>query len=238
LDTVPEWFDKPKKNSLERYKQSVLYTDTFIARLDEELEKLDIKNDTIFCVIGDHGEAFGEHGLLGHERIGFEEALLVPWVIRSPGLVEQHQEIRESVSSIDMTPTLLRMLGFKIESVDFDGKDVLSNNLEEREVYFSGWLEESPIGYITGDLKYIYYSRDNVVNAYNLLNDPYEKIRVQLFATQVEEISRKLLEWRRKSIFLIQQRRKGERTLYDNWVCEWEKRIAKASYVKEDKRRN
>jgi phosphoglycerol transferase MdoB-like AlkP superfamily enzyme len=234
---VPKWYDKPKKDSLERYKQSVSYTDTFIARLDEELEKLGLKNDTIFCVIGDHGEAFGEHGLLGHERIGFEEVLLVPWVIRSPGMVEQHQEINESVSSIDMTPTLLRMLGFKIESGDFDGKDVLSNNLEDREVYFSGWLEESPIGCITSDLKYIYYSRNNVVNAYKLWNDPYEKIRVQLFETQMEEVSRKLLDWRRKSIFDIQHRIEGERTLYDNWICKWEKRIAKASYVKEDKRR-
>ena len=67
------------KEPLERYQQSITYTDKFLAALDVELGNLGITDNTIFCVIGDHGEAFGEHGLLGHERIAFDEVLRVPF---------------------------------------------------------------------------------------------------------------------------------------------------------------
>jgi len=35
-----------------------------LGAMDKELASLGMKEDTIFCAIGDHGEAFGEHGRL------------------------------------------------------------------------------------------------------------------------------------------------------------------------------
>ena len=63
---VPEWFATPAKEPLERYKQAIFYTDKFLSELDVKLGSLGLADNTIFCVIVDHGEAFGEHGLLGH----------------------------------------------------------------------------------------------------------------------------------------------------------------------------
>ena len=53
---VPQWFDTPAKEPLDRYKQSILYTDKFIAALDAELARLNLTDRIILCIIGDHGE--------------------------------------------------------------------------------------------------------------------------------------------------------------------------------------
>jgi phosphoglycerol transferase MdoB-like AlkP superfamily enzyme len=233
---VPEWFDKPKKEPLERYKQAISYTDAFLAHLDGEFERLGIQDSTVFCVVGDHGEAFGEHGLLGHERIGFEEVLQVPWVIRAPGLIEAGQNIQMPVSSVDLTPTVLGILNFQTSLGDFDGANVLSSEPGARGVYFSGWLEQSPLGFIMGDQKYIYNPRNEMIYVYDLLNDPYEKIRKSLSVAEEKAIQKRILLWRRNSIFRVEQDGIGEKALYKNWSCEWAKRIAKASYVKGAKR--
>ncbi len=122
---VPEWFAEPDKEPVERYRQSISYTDKFLAALDVEMARLNLTDEMIFCVIGDHGEAFGEHGLLGHNRIAFDEALHIPFCLRAPFLVEPGTKITHPVSSVDLTPTLLDLLGFETESVGFDGRNVL-----------------------------------------------------------------------------------------------------------------
>ena len=85
---VPRWFAEPAKEPLARYQQAVSYTDKFLAALDIELAKLNLTDKTILCIIGDHGEAFGEHGLLGHERIAFDETLQIPFCLRAPFLIQ------------------------------------------------------------------------------------------------------------------------------------------------------
>ncbi|MBC8217366.1 MAG: sulfatase-like hydrolase/transferase, partial [Planctomycetes bacterium] len=70
--------------------------------MDVELAKLNLTDETIFCVISDHGEAFGEHGLLGHNRIAFDELLHIPFCLRAPFSVEPGSKITRPVSSVDL----------------------------------------------------------------------------------------------------------------------------------------
>ncbi|MDH4240819.1 MAG: LTA synthase family protein, partial [Phycisphaerae bacterium] len=53
---VPEWFAEPAKEPVERYRQTISYTDKFLAALDTELARLGLVEDTVLCVVGDHGE--------------------------------------------------------------------------------------------------------------------------------------------------------------------------------------
>jgi lipoteichoic acid synthase len=70
---VPEWFGQEPPELVDRYQEAITYTDRFLAALDVELTNLNLTDDTIFCVVGDHGEAFGEHRMMGHERIAFDD---------------------------------------------------------------------------------------------------------------------------------------------------------------------
>lgn len=227
---VPKWFALQAKEPLERYRQTISYTDEFIAALDAELAELDIADKTVFCVIGDHGEAFGEHDLLGHERIAFEEVLRIPWVIKAPFLIEPQKKVTRAVSSIDLTPTLLTLLGFDISKAGFDGVNVFGMMPDDRKVYFSGWLRQSPAGFVKGAQKFIYDPANKKISVYDLNKDPLELLGAGPPGQQARVIAEEIIAWRKNSIFLLDRQRTGETRLYDHWLCHWTDRVASTSY--------
>lgn len=69
--------------------------DTAIANLDEDLgawfallEERGELDDALIIVTSDHGEYFGEHDLLEHSKDVYQEALLVPLIIKMPQQAE------------------------------------------------------------------------------------------------------------------------------------------------------
>ena len=223
---IPEWFGTPGREPLERYQQAISYTDKFLAALDVELGNLGITDNTIFCVIGDHGEAFGEHGLLGHERIAFDEVLRIPFCLRAPFLAETGVRMAEPVSSVDLTPTLLGLLGFETESNGFDGVDLLETVPQDRRVYFTCWMQEGPAGFIKGNRKFIYNPTNKTICAYDLTADPKELNRIELPQQKANEMAEEIVAWRKNTVFMIQQQRAGTKKLFDNWICRWSDRVS------------
>jgi phosphoglycerol transferase MdoB-like AlkP superfamily enzyme len=232
---VPEWFATLAKEPLERYRQAISYTDKFVAALDVELAKLNLTDKTIFCVIGDHGEAFGEHGLLGHERIAFDEVLRIPFCLRAPFLVKPATTVTQAVSSVDLVPTLLALLGFDIEAAGFDGADALGHIPNDRKVYFSGWMRQSPAGFVKANRKFIYSPTNKMVSVYDLSVDPLELSRTELPEQQGQQIADEIIAWRKNSIFRLDQQRTGEKTLFDSWLCRWTNRVSSAKYYPQPK---
>ncbi len=227
---VPRWFAEPAKEPLARYRQAILYTDKFLAELDAELAKLNLTDKTIFCVIGDHGEAFGEHGLLGHERIAFDETLRIPFCLRAPFLIQPKTTVTQAVSSIDLAPTLLALLGFDTQALGFDGVNALGPIPDDRKVYFSGWLSQSPAGFVKANRKFIYYPANKVVSVCDLSADPFELSPAELPDQQEREITDDILAWREGTIFLLDHQQVGKKTLFDTWLCRWNNRVASAKY--------
>lgn len=227
---VPGWFDAPAKEPIERYRQSILYTDKFLAALDVELARLNLINRTILCIIGDHSEAFGEHGQSGHALIAFDEVLRIPFCLRAPFLLEPGVKITEPVSSVDLTPTLLGLLGFETETVGFNGVNVLGSIPESRKVYFSGWMQEGPSGFVQGERKFIYNPADRTVCVYDIGADPLELVRIELPEQQVKRIVDEIVSWRKSTIFRLDQQRTGKKVLFNRWLCRWTDRICSAKY--------
>jgi phosphoglycerol transferase MdoB-like AlkP superfamily enzyme len=226
---VPDWYrtmekekvEKEKKEKVDLYKRAIAFTDSFIAALDAEISRLNLTENTIFCVVGDHGEAFGEHGLLGHERIGYEEAIHVPFCIRAPSLIKPSTVVTSPVSSVDLTPTVLTLLGLKTQEAGFDGINVLSDIPADRKVYFTSWMQESPAGYIQAGRKYIYDSMQKSTYAYDLITDHNELVRIDLPQEQANIISENIINWRDNTIFRINQKQTGSLVLFDEWFCRW-----------------
>ena len=228
---VPAWFDTPAKEPVEeRYRQAVRYTDKFLAALNVELARLNLTDKTIFCVIGDHGEAFGEHGQSGHALIAFDEVLRIPFCLRAPFLVDPGVKIAEPVSSVDLTPTLLELLGFETEAVGFDGVNVLGSIPDGRRVYFCGWMQEGPAGFIRGGRKFIYNPTDKTACVYDINTDPFELVRLELPEEQARRIADEIVAWRKSTIFQLDQQRTGKKVLFDRWLCRWTNRICSAKY--------
>lgn len=231
---VPKWFAEPAKDPIDRYRQAIFYTDKFLAALDVELANLNLADKTILCVIADHGEAFGEHGLLGHERIAFDEVLRVPWIIRAPFLVEPGTKVTEPVSSVDVTPTLLGLLGVDVSNANLDGVNALGEIPKNRKVYFSGWMQQGPAGFVQGDRKFIYNPTDKTVSVYDLRVDQLESQRGQLTELQARQTAEDIIAWRRNSIFGVGQQRTGKKMLFDRWLCNWTGRTCSVKYQKSE----
>ena len=68
----------------------------------------------MFVVAGDHGEAFGEHGEVGHSLFVYDTTLRVPLIIAGPGI--RPSVVADPVSLIDVVPTLLDRVGAKAAS--------------------------------------------------------------------------------------------------------------------------
>jgi lipoteichoic acid synthase len=228
---VPERFGPVAKEPIERYRQTIRYTDEFAAALDELLNELGVKDNTIFCVIGDHGEAFGEHDLFGHDRIPFDEVMRIVWVMRAPGIIEEGKKAGRLVGAIDLTPTVLRLLGLETAEDAFDGIDALGLPQKERKLYFSSWLRRGPVGYIAGTQKVVYDSTNQQVFSYDLQQDPEEMQRLEITEEQAAQIIDELNNWRDGSIFQPAAARVGKKVVvFDRWQCSWNNRKAWAKY--------
>ena len=227
---VPEWFDTPAKEPIDRYRQSILYVDSFLAALDVEITKLGLTDETIFCVVGDHGEAFGEHGQLGHALITFDEALRIPFCLRAPFLIDRGKKVAQQVSSVDLAPTILSLLGFETKNISCDGIDALGFIPDDRKVYFSGWMQEGPSGYVQAGRKFIYNPADRTTCVYNMNADPRETNRVELSGPEARRIASEIIDWRKSTILQINQQKRGRKLLFDKWLCRWTNRVSWSKY--------
>jgi len=230
---VPEWFEASAEEPLDSYLQTIRYTDQFLAALDVELTNLGLVDNTILCVVGDHGEAFGEHGLWAHERIAFEEVLRIVMIMRCPGLITAPVRVTQPVSSIDLVPTLLALTGLDVERMGFDGINALADIPADRKVYFAGWLDQSPAGYVQENSKYFYDAADRTAFLFNLSDDPFELDAIPLPENQAEKLQMQLADWKKHSLFKP-ERPNGKTWLFGNWKCRWNGRIASAKFLPPD----
>lgn len=92
------------------HRSEISHADRTLRSLFGRLEATGFLEDAIVVVTSDHGEAFGEHGLLEHGLL-YAENLHVPLLLWSPGRVPAGQRLSAQVSSVDVAPTLLELAG-------------------------------------------------------------------------------------------------------------------------------
>ena len=95
------------------YRQVVAYTDRWLGELFDGLERLQLLSDTLIIFTSDHGEGFGEYGVLAHGRTAYDVVLRVPGFAVGPGLEPAVHE--HLVSHRDVVPTILGAFGLMPE---------------------------------------------------------------------------------------------------------------------------
>ncbi len=93
-----------------QYDGEIGFTDRHVHDILEHLRELGRDKDTIVIVVGDHGEAFQEHGWLGHTLRVDEEMVRVPLLVRWPGHLA-HERLETPVSTTQIARTVLALAG-------------------------------------------------------------------------------------------------------------------------------
>ncbi len=101
--------DETARNLIHGYYACVSYIDTQVGRLLDELDRLDLSDDTIVVVWGDHGWNLGEHTLWCKHSC-YETSMRIPLLIRGPG-VDGGERRRGLIETIDLYPTLCELSG-------------------------------------------------------------------------------------------------------------------------------
>jgi len=186
--------ESSKETLLKLYKAEVMYVDELIGKLVSYLKNGGNYDDSLIIITADHGESFGDHNLLGHWHVLYEDLLHVPLIIKWPR--SERRGIRRClVQTVDILPTILDYLGICIPN-DIDGLSLYSGDIAENrigiaeqldspeEIYgervrFAEWREKmtefnhKALAIRQGTYKFITYSNGKR-ELFNLKEDPKE----------------------------------------------------------------
>jgi len=96
-----------------RYDEELAYLDHELGKLFRELERLGLASTSWIFVTADHGEAFGEHGVLEHGTTVFDEVVRVPLIVFPPAGVTL-PVTQDPVSLIDVAATVAAIGGVEL----------------------------------------------------------------------------------------------------------------------------
>lgn len=119
------------------YFASIRLIDRHIGDLMQELDRRGTLDETLVVVVGDHGEAFGQHGRNGHGADVHEESVRVPLILINRRLFHGSQR-EDVVGVIDVAPTILAALRVPTET-RWQGVNLLGNEIREKTYMASPW---------------------------------------------------------------------------------------------------
>jgi len=190
-----EDFDEDEE--LNRYLNCLHVQDTFLNDLFDQYKELGLYEDTVFIILGDHGEAFGEHGLKAHHLLPYDEALRIPLIIHDPQQLQKGARVTAPVSQLDILPTVAEMLGYEINGGAYQGRSLLGPLPEDRTLNFSCWGVDTCLASLKGNMKYIYFFDNQPDQLFDLSNDPFEEHDLASDRQNEVEVRRaELLAWR------------------------------------------
>lgn len=97
------------------YDAEVATVDAAVGRLVRRLRDAGVLDDTVLVVLGDHGENFGEHGLLEHVFSMHRTLLHVPLVVRYPPAFAAGCVVDDLVRLEDVHTTIVGLCGLTPE---------------------------------------------------------------------------------------------------------------------------
>jgi len=114
------------QNMVAQYDGEIRFFDTYLNELVRFLKARDLYDETLIIITSDHGEAFFEHGNYKHGGTVFDEEVKIPLFMRFPGAIPEGLRISDLAGLIDVTPTILDILGVEISA---DGREFQGNSL-------------------------------------------------------------------------------------------------------------
>jgi len=135
------------------YERLVDYDLRLLAELYNWMKRKGVAERTLLLVLGDHGEAFGEHpGNFGHATFIYEENVHIPCFILHPRRLGLPRHITQLGSEVDLRATILDIVGRR-DSEDGSGMSLLK---EDRGRTVANFTENGVSRFGLRDARYTY----------------------------------------------------------------------------------
>jgi len=174
-------FDK----NVQGYYEALMAVDDSLGSVLDYLDAKGLSENTLVIYTSDNGYFWGEHGLTD-KRYAYDEALLIPHLIRYPRLIpEGGKKVSEMVLNIDLAPTVLSAAGIEPPPV-MQGRSWLDlaqgRTMPWRDSFLYEYFRDPAFpnprikAVRTREWKYITYPDSKYPDEmYNLIEDPREK---------------------------------------------------------------
>jgi phosphoglycerol transferase MdoB-like AlkP superfamily enzyme len=160
----------PNDSVLNRYLNAVNHSDKVLGEIIEELKATGLFESTLVVVVGDHGEAFGEHDQITHASKIYEENLHIPFILINPSFKGERKA--DIGGMVDAAPTIMNVIGFD-PNEKWQGQSLFEISPNKRTYFFCPWSDHL-FGYREGNKKYIYNATKDITEVYDLEKDPNE----------------------------------------------------------------
>lgn len=232
-----EEISKQLDTIVELYDAEIRYVDSSFGLLLDELEEINLFDETLIIITSDHGDEFLDHGGFGHPSKLYElplfkplfrlprnsnygnppklydELIHVPLIIHAPNNQNAGTKITDQVQLLDIPPTIVDAFGLKKVKL-FLGESLFSpdyGNLGQKMGIISeniGLNNSLKISLRTPEWKFIIDESNAKYELYNLKKDPKEKN--DLSESEVEKVEKfiKNIKEHKKNVVREETRRK------------------------------
>ena len=188
------------KELIHGYYASVSYVDAQIGLVLDELKRLELEDNTIVILWGDHGWNLGDHKLWC-KHVTFETALRAPLIIKVPGKTKG-EKTNAITEFIDIYPSLTELVGVESPNT-VEGKSfvpLLNGKIQEKDWAVSKFKDAVTL--IKGNLFYTEWTKDDGVAYARMLfdysTDPLELDNLAEKPEYQEKVKELALELREK----------------------------------------
>ncbi|CAF2095230.1 unnamed protein product [Rotaria magnacalcarata] len=215
MKVIDIWDNPMSEEAIRRARRAYFgncsYVDANVGKLLQVLKECDLVDDTIIIFSGDHGDFLGERGLW-YKMSFLEPSARVPFLVYAPKYFSPRR-VTESVSTIDLLPTLVQLAGGQLQpDLEMDGRTLLPHLTgaeNKHDEVIGEYMAEGTLAPLMmirrGAYKFIYCPIDPP-QLFNIQNDPHELVNlaqssslehVQLLARFLKEIEQR---WNMSSI--------------------------------------
>jgi len=159
------------------YDRGVRQLDFRLGLLVAWLKAQGLWDSSLVVLFSDHGEEFQDHGKLMHHQL-YNESLAVPLIVKLPEARQGGRRIDEPVEILDVSPTILSLLGRPIPEL-MQGRSLVpliegkARQADGAMARYS-WAAES-WSVTRGQWKLVLHTKDGVFSLFNLEEDPGER---------------------------------------------------------------
>jgi len=163
-----------EETAQDRYANDLYAGDAAFGTLRDGLKARGLDDQTLYVVVGDHGEAFFEHeGNFAHTLFLYEENVRVPFIVAAPGRLTGVRHATQLASLTDVAPTMIDLLGIPAAPVPaLGGRTLLEPQPRVISAFTDQGLWQSAVR--DGPWKLIQEHDSGRARLFNLAADPGE----------------------------------------------------------------